>query len=85
MAPDFVLPTGRWRTPREMVDIFEESRNTTIDFLLTTALDLTQYVAPHPAFGPINGYQWAYFLVRHAERHVGQIEDVKRLGDYPDL
>lgn len=84
-APEFVLPTGRWQTPREMIEVFEESRNATIDFLLTTDVDLTRYVAPHPALGPINGYQWAYFLVRHTERHVEQIEDVKALPDYPDL
>lgn len=83
-APEFVLPTGRWQTPREMVTIFEESRNATIDFLLATELTLTQYAAPHPALGPLNGYQWAYFLVRHAERHVDQIEEVKGAPGYPD-
>lgn len=83
-APEFVLPTGRWQTAREMVAIFEESRNATIDFLLATELDLAQYAAPHPAFGPLNGYQWAYFMVRHAERHVDQIEAVKRVPGFPE-
>lgn len=83
-APDFVMPTGRWRTPREMVEVFEESRNATIDFLLATEIDLTRHVAPHPALGPLNGYQWAYFLVRHAERHVDQIEGVKRIDGFPE-
>ncbi|MBM4185688.1 MAG: DinB family protein [Gemmatimonadetes bacterium] len=83
-APDFVLPTGRWNTPREMVEVFEESRNGTIDYLLATGLDLTKFVAPHPALGPLNGHQWAYFLVRHAERHTDQIEAVKRHPSYPD-
>lgn len=84
-APDFVLPTGRWQTPREMVDVFEETRNATIDFFLTTDIDLTKHVAAHPALGPLNGYQWAYFLVRHAERHVHQIEAVKATVGYPDV
>jgi hypothetical protein len=84
-APEFVRPTGRWQTPREMIDVFEESRNATIDFLLTTAVDLTRYVAPHPALGPLDGYQWAYFLARHTERHVEQIDEVKNHPDYPDL
>lgn len=83
-APEFVLPTGRWSTPREMVDVFEESRNATIDFILTTEVDLTAFAAPHPALGPLNGHQWAYFLVRHAERHVDQIESVKRHPSYPE-
>jgi hypothetical protein len=83
-APEFVLPTGRWQTPREVVAIFEESRNATIDFLLSTDLDLDRYAAPHPALGPLTGYQWAYFMVRHAERHVDQIEEIKRAAGYPE-
>ena len=83
-APEFVLPTGRWQTAREMVAIFEESRNATIDFLLATELNLADYAAAHPALGPLNGFQWAYFLVRHAERHVDQIEAVKRAPGFPE-
>lgn len=83
-APDFVLPTGRWSSVREMVEAFEESRAATIDFLLTTEVDLTRYVAPHPALGSLTGLQWAYFIVRHGERHVEQIEEVKSTPGYPD-
>lgn len=83
-APEIVLPTGRWATPREMVEVFEESRNATIDFLVATELDLTKYVAAHPSLGPLNGYQWAYFLVRHAERHVEQIKRVKHVAGFPE-
>ena len=82
-APDFVMPTGRWQTPADMVLAFEESRVGTIEFLRSTPLDLTRYAAPHPAFGPLNGLQWAYFLVRHCLRHVDQIEEVKAAPGYP--
>jgi len=82
-APDIVLPTGRWSTPDEMIAVFEESRQTTIDFVATTELDLTQFAAPHPALGPLNGHQWAYFLVRHCLRHIDQIDDVKAAPGYP--
>jgi DinB superfamily len=83
-APDFVLPTGRWQTPREMVAVFEEGRNATIDFLLATDVDLTRYAAPHPALGTLNGYQWAYFLVRHTERHLEQVNGVRRAPGFPE-
>jgi len=82
-APEFVLPTGRWQTPGEMVGVFDQSRNATIAFLETTDLDLRRYIAPHPALGPLDGHQWAYFLVRHCLRHVEQIEEVKRAAGYP--
>ena len=82
-APDFVMPTGRWPTAVEMVDVFHESRQATITFLSTTPLDLATYAAPHPALGPLTGLQWAYFLVRHCLRHVDQIDEVKATAGYP--
>jgi hypothetical protein len=82
-APDFVMPKGSWPTAGEMVDAFQESRQATVEFLKTTPLDLATYAAPHPAFGPLTGLQWAYFIVRHCLRHVEQIEEVKATAGYP--
>ena len=82
-APEFVMPTGRWNTPDEMIAVFEESRQATIDFIKTTEQDLTTFAAPHPALGPLNGLQWGYFLVRHCLRHIDQINEVKAAVGYP--
>src|SRR5689334_8298888 len=35
--------------------------------------DLTQVSAPHPFFGPLNGYEWLEFIGRHEERHLDQL------------
>lgn len=32
---------------------------------------------PHPAFGPLNLYQWLLFTAAHEERHLSQIEALK--------
>lgn len=82
-APEFVLPEGRWRDPAEMEAVFTESRAAVIEFLETTPLDLNSVAAPHPALGPLTGFQWAHFLVRHCLRHVEQIEEVKATAGYP--
>ena len=82
-APDFVMPTGRWPTPEAMIAVFEESRRATIDFLKATQLDLTRFVAPHPALGPLNGEGWLLFLIRHAVRHIEQIDETKAAPGYP--
>lgn len=82
-APDMVMPTGRWPTAPELVGVFEESRTATIHFLRSTSLDLTRYAAPHPSLGTLNGLQWAYFLVRHCLRHVEQIDETRRMPDFP--
>ena len=38
-------------------------------------LDLTKISAPHPIFGPINGYQWILFIGLHEERHLNQLKE----------
>jgi hypothetical protein len=40
--------------------------------------DLTRVSAPHPIFGPIDGYQWVLFLGQHEERHLDQMREVLR-------
>ena len=36
--------------------------------------DLSAAAYPHPAFGPLNLYQWLAFVGIHEERHLNQIE-----------
>jgi hypothetical protein len=38
--------------------------------------NLGQVVAPHPAFGPISGYQWLAFAGAHMHRHADQIREI---------
>jgi hypothetical protein len=40
------------------------------------ATDLARAVYPHPAFGPLNLYQWLAFIGLHEERHLRQIESL---------
>ncbi len=37
--------------------------------------DLTRLSAPHPFFGPIDGYEWILFIGQHEERHLGQLRE----------
>ncbi|MBA3714249.1 MAG: DinB family protein [Pyrinomonadaceae bacterium] len=40
------------------------------------ATDLTGVRYPHPAFGPLNLYEWLILIGVHEQRHLGQIETV---------
>jgi hypothetical protein len=37
--------------------------------------DLTAVSAPHPIFGPLNGYQWFLSVGKHEERHLSQLQE----------
>ncbi|MGE3275107.1 MAG: DinB family protein [Vicinamibacterales bacterium] len=39
-------------------------------------LALAEVVAPHPAVGPLNAYQWIAFVGAHEARHAAQIREV---------
>lgn len=42
------------------------------------AADLSFVQFPHPAIGPLDGYQWLMLIGLHEQRHIGQIEELKR-------
>ena len=54
-APERACPTGRWSGP-EAVKQFVQCREQSIRLLITR--QLRAHAAPHPLFGPWDGYQW---------------------------
>lgn len=53
---------------------FMERRERTIDYVRDTDDPLREHTFPHPAYGPLDGYQWLLMLAHHSDRHVRQIE-----------
>ncbi|HYO91077.1 MAG TPA: DinB family protein [Pyrinomonadaceae bacterium] len=46
------------------------------------ATDLTSARYPHPAFGPLDAYQWLVMIGVHEDRHLRQIESLMALPEY---
>ena len=42
------------------------------------AADLSSIQFPHPAIGPLDGYHWLTLIGLHEERHIRQIEELKK-------
>ena len=56
----------------------ERARQVTQDTLREVdGVALCDVSAPHPALGPLNGYQWFLFLAAHEGRHTAQIREIK--------
>lgn len=86
----FVLDRSRKRVardamqPRGDVDAaaawtrLERARQATQDILRELdGIALGEVNAPHPALGPLNGYQWFLFLAAHEGRHTAQIREIR--------
>ncbi len=83
-APEPVQPTGnRWATRDALATEFKARRDRTLAFIEKTNRELRAHVAPHPALGPLDTYQWILFLAAHTERHLQQMQEVMSASGYP--
>lgn len=83
-SPEGFVPTGRWTTQAEMMSAYDEARRSNLEYLRTTRDSLRSRGVDHAAFGgPIDGAHWLVVIGAHMNRHLQQIEDVKRAEGYP--
>jgi hypothetical protein len=75
-APEAVRPSGTVHLP----DLLARMRGSRAELRTLQsrieATDLSAFTYPHPAFGPLDFYQWLALIGLHEERHLGQIESV---------
>ena len=82
-APEIVRPASKFPTGKAAAAAFAEGRKATIAYAESTADPLRAHSLAHPAFGPIDGYQWLLFLSGHSDRHRLQIEEIKADPKFP--
>ena len=80
-APPEIQPSGRWTTAEALKHF--AAGNQRLASALDNAPELRKHVAPHPAFGPLDGYQWILLVAAHNERHTQQMLEVKADPRYP--
>ncbi|HZI25242.1 MAG TPA: DinB family protein [Chryseolinea sp.] len=82
-APEVISPSGSFATKKELIEAFKIARDKTINYVKTTEDPLKNHIARHPAFGELTTYQWLVFIAGHANRHVAQLEEVKKNINFP--
>jgi uncharacterized damage-inducible protein DinB len=81
-APEPLVPTNRFNTPKESLQHFKESRAQTLSFLNDTK-DLREHAIDSPLGKQLDGYEWLLFIAAHSERHTKQINEVKADPHFP--
>jgi|SRR4051812_34410473 uncharacterized damage-inducible protein DinB len=75
-APEHLHPSGK-ENPADLLARMQQTRDELHSLSpRIEATDLSMVVYPHPAFGPLNFYQWLAFIGIHEERHLAQIEKI---------
>ena len=83
VAPEPLRPSGKFKSPQEMLKAFSERRKQTIEYVKTTQDDLRAHKAPSPLGRDFDGYHWLLLLSAHTERHTSQALEVKGDAGYP--
>ena len=83
-SPEGFVPTSRWATQAELMSAYDEARRSNLEYIRTTKDPLRARGVDHAAFGgPIDAAHWLVVIGAHMERHIHQIEEVKRAEGYP--
>jgi hypothetical protein len=73
-ASESIRPKHAFTTGPAAAAAFLERRARTVDYVRDTDDPLRAHTFPHPAYGPLDGFQWLLMLAHHTDRHVRQIE-----------
>lgn len=82
-SPEIFKPTNNFASSKEAIDTFQAQRNNTIAYLETTKDDLRNRYWKHPLTGKIDLYQTLLLMSAHLERHIEQIENIKKSDNFP--
>jgi DinB family protein len=82
-APPLAIPKGEWSDSHALIARFVEVREHAIAYASTTSDPLRTRLLPHPAFGPLDGFQWLILFGAHCERHRRQLEEIKTSAGFP--
>lgn len=76
VAPDRIQPTGTVSVDAALAAL-ESSREELMAVLHEAeGRDLSKVTQPHPALGPLDGYQWIAIIGGHEVRHSLQIDEI---------
>ncbi|MDT4897565.1 MAG: hypothetical protein QOH25_2642 [Acidobacteriota bacterium] len=76
IAPEAVRPSGNASLASSLAKMRRSREELRALRPRIEATDLSTVTYPHPAFGPLNFYQWLAFIGIHEARHLRQAESV---------
>jgi hypothetical protein len=76
MAPEWVLPNGRYTTLDEAAAQFDAARDRTTQYAEEHSRELYSLSIDHPRFGKLNGVEVLVLMAGHAQRHADQIREI---------
>lgn len=82
-SPSVFKPSQTFNNSKEALQAFKVQRLATINYVNTTNDDLRNHFWKHPLTGVIDLYQTLLLMSAHLERHIEQIENIKKTSGFP--
>ena len=77
-APDYVTPKGRFVSVADVVKNINMVIDKIIDHINTNEIEHETQLIKHPMLGMMTKIDWIHFMIAHTNRHILQIEEVKK-------
>lgn len=78
VAPKHLVPQTIYTSKAEAIAVFNSTRDTINTFAKTTNLPLERIAFRHFSLGLLNGKNWLVFIAAHCQRHINQIQNLKK-------
>ncbi len=75
VAPEAVLPSGKYGSISEALEEFNTARNETLRFASEQGRNLLSRSAVHATLGPLNGVEALLLIAGHGRRHTEQMRE----------
>jgi hypothetical protein len=83
IASESLRPTNQWPRRNLLLDEFRRRRERTVEYARGTSDDLRAHVEQVGPGRVRDGFQYLLIISGHTERHVVQIEEIKKNPQYP--
>lgn len=77
-SPEIFKPSNKFKNVDDALLIYTRQRMATIDYVKNTSDDLRNHFWKHPLTGHIDLYQTLLLMSAHLDRHIEQIEFIKK-------
>ena len=78
-SPDFIYPSGKQHTRKEMLDITKEKFYRLVQAVKTLDLSLTCAAFEIPGFGEFTRLEFVWFYIFHTQRHIFQLKNIAKV------
>lgn len=82
-APSFLIPTGKAKSLKKVLGNLKANREMLVTNITMPGFEFGGETRKHMLLGDLGATDWLSFLTGHTNRHILQIEEIKKHANFP--